>query len=147
MPPMKGDTHYLAIDLGASSGRGVVGSFDGERLTLREVHRFENGPVKRATGLHWDSRRIFANVKKCLVRARERGFELDGVGIDTWGVDYGLLSAFGELLGPPRHYRDVRTAGAFALDPGRTGSTTRSANPKNSVYYYTEQCYSDQSIQ
>lgn len=110
---MNRKSHYLAIDLGASSGRGVVGSFDGERLTLEEVHRFENRPSTRAKGLYWDSKRIFANVKKCLVRARDRGFELDGVAIDTWGVDYGLLSAFGELIGLPRHYRDARTAGVM----------------------------------
>lgn len=108
---MKGDKHYLAIDLGASSGRGVVGTFDGARLTLREVHRFTNGPVTRESGLHWDSKRLFANVKMCLKRARDRGFELDGVGIDTWGVDYGLLSELGSVLDLPHHYRDVRTAG------------------------------------
>ncbi len=113
MPPNKGNKHFLAIDLGASSGRGVVGTFDGARLTLREIHRFENRPAKRKSGQHWDSKRLFENVKKCLIRARERGFELGGVGIDTWGVDYGLLSAFGELLETPRHYRDLRTAGVM----------------------------------
>ncbi len=108
---MKKETHYLAIDLGASSGRGVVGSFDGERLTLEEVHRFENGAATRTTGLHWDTKGLFTNVKKCLKSASARGFNLAGVGIDTWGVDYGLLGESGELIAEPFHYRDERTAG------------------------------------
>jgi rhamnulokinase len=102
---------YLAIDLGASSGRAVIGSFDGSKLSLREVHRFVNGPISLATGLHWDTPRLFGEIKKSLALARQAGAKLSGIGIDTWGVDYGLLSHSGELLAPPHHYRDPRTHG------------------------------------
>ncbi len=108
---MRALLQYLAIDLGASSGRGVVGSFNGSRLYLREIHRFANGPMKHKSGLRWDDRRIFGNVKKCLVQATDTRSSLTGVGIDTWGVDYGLLNEFGVLLNHPFHYRDGRTAG------------------------------------
>jgi rhamnulokinase len=126
---MSATTDYLAIDLGASSGRGVVGSFDGSRLSLREVHRFANTPVSLPTGLHWDTPRLFEEVKRSLGLAAKAG-AIAGAGIDTWGVDYGLLSSAGELLGLPHHYRDARTAGmmeaAFGVMPreriyGRTG--------------------------
>lgn len=117
---MSATTDYLAIDLGASSGRGVVGSFDGSRLSLREVHRFANTPVSLPTGLHWDTPRLFEEVKRSLSAAAKSG-SLAGIGIDTWGVDYGLLSSAGELLGLPHHYRDGRTGGmmeaAFAVMP------------------------------
>ncbi|MCC6677916.1 MAG: rhamnulokinase [Phycisphaerales bacterium] len=103
--------HYLAIDLGAASGRAVLGSFDGARLTLRELHRFPNGPVQRPGGLFWDAPRLLAEVKQGLRLAARAGVKLSGIGIDTWGVDYGLLSPGGELLGLPRHYRDPRTRG------------------------------------
>lgn len=112
---------YLAIDLGASSGRAVVGSFDGQKLGLTEVHRFLNGPIELPTGLHWDAPRLFAEVKRSLSLAPQSHAPLSGVGIDTWGVDYGLLSSTGALLGPPHHYRDPRTHGlmgeAFKLVP------------------------------
>lgn len=110
--------NYLAIDLGASSGRAVLGSFDGSRVVLQEVHRFANGPVELATGLHWDAPKLFNEVKRGLSLAQS---PLAGIGIDTWGVDYGLLSATGELLALPHHYRDPRTRGvmdeAFKLVP------------------------------
>src|SRR5262245_17306271 len=109
MPPSTAD--YLAIDLGASSGRGVVASFDGRVLALTEIHRFPNGPISLATGLHWDAPRLFDEVKRSLGMARRTGATLSGIGIDTWGVDYALLSPSGELLGPPHHYRDPRTHG------------------------------------
>jgi rhamnulokinase len=104
-------TDYLAIDLGASSGRAVLGSFDGGRLTLRELHRFPNGPVELPTGLHWDVPRLFDEVKRSLSYAARADAQIAGIGIDTWGVDYGLLSASGALLSPPYHYRDQRTHG------------------------------------
>lgn len=102
---------YLAIDLGASSGRGVVGSFDGAKLTLREVHRFANTPVSLPTGLHWDTPRLFEETKRSISLARQSGAAISGIGIDTWGVDYALLASSGELLGLPHHYRDPRTNG------------------------------------
>ena len=102
---------YLAIDLGASSGRGMLGSFDGQRLSLREVHRFANGPVNSASGPCWDASALFGEIKRALSLAVRSGASLAGVGVDTWGVDYGLLSSTGELLEPPRHYRNPRTHG------------------------------------
>lgn len=101
--------NYLAIDLGASSGRAVLGSFDGQRLTLRELHRFNNGPVELPTGLHWDAGRLLNEIKHSLTLAAQSGTPLSGIGIDTWGVDYGLLDQSGTLLSDPHHYRDPRT--------------------------------------
>jgi rhamnulokinase len=112
---------YLALDLGAESGRGLLGRFDGERLTLDEVHRFPNGPVRMLDTLHWDAPRLFDEMKTALRRATASGASLDGVGIDTWGVDFGLVGRNDTLLGNPVHYRDARTDGmmdaAFARLP------------------------------
>ncbi len=112
---------YLAIDLGASSGRAVVGSFDGQALTLSEVHRFPNSPIELGVGLHWDTPRLFQEIKVAIGLVHRSGASLAGIGVDTWGVDYGLLDSTGKLLGPPFHYRDPRTtdmpARAFARMP------------------------------
>jgi len=105
--------NYLAFDLGASSGRAVLGMFDGEKVKLEEVHRFENGPVRVLDHLHWDVLGLFEEIKTGLAKCATRQNRLDGIGIDTWGVDFGLLSASGELLGMPYHYRDGRTRGMF----------------------------------
>ena len=102
---------YLALDLGAESGRGLLGSFDGERLVLEEVHRFANGPVRMADTLYWDLPRLFEEIKIGLGKGTARGGLLDGVGLDTWGVDFGLLGRGDTLLGNPVHYRDARTNG------------------------------------
>ena len=104
----------LAIDLGASSGRGIIGSFDGEKLGLREIHRFSNDPVNLAGTLHWDTLRIFHEIKnairKCAVGDDK---DIKSIGIDTWGVDYGLLDKNGKLISVPVHYRDSRTDGVI----------------------------------
>jgi len=103
---------YLAVDLGASSGRAMLGRFDGERLTLEELHRFENGPVEIDGRLFWDLLRLWAEVKRGLRAAGEKtNGMLTSVGVDTWGVDFGLLARGDELLGNPYHYRDARTNG------------------------------------
>ncbi len=112
--PMAATCNTLAFDLGASSGRAILGRFDGERLTLEEVHRFENGPVRILDHLYWDAPRLLQEIKTGLATCGAQGIALDGVGIDTWGVDFGLLSAAGELLDLPGHYRDARTRGMFA---------------------------------
>src|SRR5215472_15649506 len=104
-------TDYLALDLGAESGRGLVGRFDGERLALEEVHRFPNGPVRMLDTLYWDLPRLFEEVKTALRKGAAGGGELDGVGVDTWGVDFGLIGRGETLLGNPVHYRDARTDG------------------------------------
>ena len=114
-------TDYLALDLGAESGRGLLGRFDGETLVLDELHRFPNGPVRMLDTLHWDVPRLFDEMKSALRRAIASGAALDGIGIDTWGVDFGLVGRGETLLGNPVHYRDARTIGmmeaAFARVP------------------------------
>jgi rhamnulokinase len=109
-----------AVDLGAESGRVVVGTFDGGRLSMEDVHRFPNVPVRVAGTLHWDTLRLFGDVQAGLRKAGAAG-PIASVGVDTWGVDFGLLDARGRLLGNPVHYRDTRTDGmveaAFAIVP------------------------------
>lgn len=100
----------VAVDLGASAGRVMVGVVGPRRLELHEVHRFPNDPVALPDGLHWDVLRIHHEVLEGLRRAGRADRELSSVGIDTWGVDYGLVDADGRLLGNPYHYRDGRTA-------------------------------------
>jgi rhamnulokinase len=114
--------NYLAIDLGAESGRAILGQFDGAQLVLKEVHRFPNTPVRLPDGLHWDALRLFGEMKYSISSAvHETGGQLDGIGLDTWGVDYGLLDRQGVLLSNPYHYRDSRTDGmvetAFSIVP------------------------------
>ncbi len=104
--------NFLAVDLGASSGRVLLGQWDGTRFSLRELHRFENGPVEVAGHLHWDVLRLWAEIKRGIqVYATEFDAPLVSIGIDTWAVDYGLLDKRGNLLGNPYHYRDSRTSG------------------------------------
>ena len=100
----------LAIDLGASSGRGMVGKFDGQKITLEEVHRFPNGPVNLNGSLYWDILRTFGEIKSALHNcALSDNRDIASMGIDTWGVDYGLLDKNGKLLENPYCYRDERT--------------------------------------
>ena len=100
----------LAFDLGASGGRAMLGSWDGELLRLEEIHRFPNEPVRVGDTLHWDILRLFHEMKQGMLKAKQAG-GFDSVGVDTWGVDFGLLDARGNLLENPVHYRDTRTAG------------------------------------
>jgi rhamnulokinase len=113
---------FLAIDLGAESGRAMLGSLEGGTLALEELHRFPNQPVQLPTGLYWDTLRLFHEIRHALaICGRERNIALDGIGIDTWGVDFALLGADGALVDNPRHYRDVRNNGmldkTFAVAP------------------------------
>jgi rhamnulokinase len=102
----------LALDLGAESGRAMLGQFDGERLQLSEIHRFPNVPVRLPSGLHWDILHLWSEVKEGLAQAlREHAPHLASIGIDTWAVDFGLLDRQGNLLSNPYHYRDSRTDG------------------------------------
>ncbi|NJP40901.1 rhamnulokinase [Oscillospiraceae bacterium HV4-5-C5C] len=103
--------NVLAFDFGASSGRAMLGRFDGQKLSLEEIHRFANDPVKLGSTLYWDFLRQFYEIRQGLIKARLAG-NLDSLGIDTWGVDFGLLGADGRLLDQPVHYRDQRTDGA-----------------------------------
>lgn len=101
--------NFLGIDLGASSGRGIVGSYDGERLALAEVHRFPNEPQMLCGRFTWDILRLYAETKNAIRAAAD--LPLVSMGIDTWGVDYGLLDDGGRLISDPVHYRDRRTEG------------------------------------
>src|SRR5438132_10816672 len=103
------DKKLLAFDLGAESGRGVLGLFDGERLKLQVVHRFANGPVRTLDALHWDVLRRYAEMLTTLRRCAAEHGRIDSLGVDTWGVDFALLGRDGTLLGNPRHYRDPHT--------------------------------------
>jgi rhamnulokinase len=106
--------HYLAVDLGASSGRTIVGTLDDGKLTLKEMNRFWNGPTEIKGTLHWDFVHLFRQVKKGIALAKkEYGDGLSSVGIDTWGVDFGLFDSDGKLLRNPVHYRDSRSIGMF----------------------------------
>jgi len=105
---------FLAIDLGAESGRAMLGILDQGMLSLEELHRFPNTPVHLPTGLYWDTLRLFQEIRHALaICGRERKIVLDGIGIDTWGVDFALLGADGALVDNPRHYRDARNNGAL----------------------------------
>ena len=102
----------LAIDLGASSGRGIIGTFDGEKITLEENHRFPNEPVMVAGQFTWDIVRILHEIKTSIRKcANSEDRDIDSIGIDTWGVDFGFLDKKGHLLSNPVHYRDLRTVG------------------------------------
>jgi rhamnulokinase len=103
---------YLAIDLGAESGRVMRGCLQDGRLELAEAHRFSNGPVSRADGLHWDVRKLWQEIKTGLCSAAlQAGGLPTGIGLDTWGVDYALLDEQDCLVADPFHYRDARTNG------------------------------------
>ena len=107
-------SRYIALDLGAESGRAILGEFDGRRLRLEPVHRFPNGPVRLLDSIYWDVLRLFEEIKAGLRRCvQDHGGEWAGIGLDTWGVDFGLLDRNGDLLGNPYHYRDQRTEGIF----------------------------------
>jgi rhamnulokinase len=118
---MTGTKKLLAFDLGAESGRGVLGLFDGRGLRLEVVHRFPNGPVRTLDTLHWDVLRLYGEMLAALRRCAAEYGGLDCLGVDTWGVDFALLGRGGTLLGNPRHYRDPHTEGvmdeAFARVP------------------------------
>ncbi|HWQ56946.1 MAG TPA: FGGY-family carbohydrate kinase [Bryobacteraceae bacterium] len=104
--------HYLAFDLGAESGRAMLGTLSDSGLAIEELHRFPNTPVRVLDGLYWDTLRLWHEIRHGLgVAARERRLTLNGVGIDTWGVDFALLGRDGALVDNPRHYRDARTNG------------------------------------
>jgi rhamnulokinase len=104
----------LAFDFGASSGRAILGQFDGSRLTCTTIHQFPNGPIEFQGHLYWDFLRFLVEIEEGIRRAvRTAGSPIASVGIDTWGVDFGLLDRHGDLLGNPYHYRDHRTRGMF----------------------------------
>jgi rhamnulokinase len=135
---------YLAADLGAESGRVMLGTLAGGRLEIEELRRFANQPVELPSGLYWDAFRLFHEIVEGLaVAGRERHLQPAGIGVDTWGVDFGLLAADGGLIDCPRHYRDPRTNGVperlFESVPrarvfARTGVQIMSINSLYQVY-------------
>jgi len=108
---MADEHRFLALDLGAESGRGIVATLANGRISMEEVHRWPNRPVRLAGTLHWDFPFLFGEILASLQACAERGVKLEGVSVDTWGVNYGLLDRNGKLLGNPVHYRDSRTDG------------------------------------
>ncbi|GHT80571.1 L-fuculose kinase [Bacteroidia bacterium] len=107
--------NYLAIDLGAGSGRAIVGTIENGQIRLDEVHRFSNKPVKLGGTLYWNFLSLYDNILQGIQAAVKKGYQLQGLAVDTWGVDFGLLDKQGNLLGNPVCYRDNRTNGMPAL--------------------------------
>lgn len=107
-------SYYLAFDLGAESGRALLGRLSGGQLEIEELHRFLNTPVRIHEALYWDTLRLWHEIQHGVaIATEERRLKLEGIGIDTWGVDFGLIGPDGFLLDNPRHYRDPRTHGVM----------------------------------
>ncbi|MEE1026935.1 MAG: FGGY family carbohydrate kinase, partial [Acutalibacteraceae bacterium] len=100
----------LAFDFGASSGRAMLSRIEDGKMVIEEIHRFSNDPVLVNGHLYWDVLRLFHEIKQGISKATNAG-GFDSIGIDTWGVDYGLLDKDGQLIGNPYNYRDIRTDG------------------------------------
>ena len=108
------ELNMIAFDLGASSGRGMIGRFNGNRLEVEELNRFPNDPVDLSGHTFWDILRLYWEIRQGLLKfANRQDGNIASIGIDTWGVDFGLLDRSGQLLGNPYHYRDARTDGMF----------------------------------
>ena len=103
--------NLLGFDFGASSGRAMLGTLEGGKIEIQEIHRFSNDPVTLSGRFVWDVPRLFYEMKQALLKLSRMGIAVDAIGIDTWGVDYGLLDKGGHLLGLPVNYRDDRTLG------------------------------------
>ena len=120
---------YLAADFGGGSGRVIAGWLENGRLIMEEVHRFPNRQVKLGDHIHWDFPALFADMKDGLKKAAAKGYDVASIGVDTWGVDFGLIDRDGNLLGNPECYRDARTTGipdkvAQVLNPTDHYATT-----------------------
>lgn len=102
---------FLAFDLGATSGRAIVGGFEDGRFSMEEIHRFPNGVQEIEGRFHWNTDELFGHLKEGLRKAASLGYQIDSIGIDTWGVDFGCIGADGKLLAFPRAYRDPYTEG------------------------------------
>lgn len=100
----------LSFDFGASSGRAMLASYENGKIEMAEIHRFSNDPVSVNGRMYWDVLRLFFEIKTGITKAVNAG-GFDAIGIDTWGVDFGLINKKGELIGNPFHYRDQRTKG------------------------------------
>jgi rhamnulokinase/L-fuculokinase len=107
---MKKEKRVLAFDFGASSGRAMLGIYDGDTIEIEEIHRFSNDPVIVNGTMYWDILRLLHEIKQGLIKAKHCG-GFDSIGIDTWGVDFGIIDEYGDLVENPVHYRDDRTKG------------------------------------
>ncbi len=105
--------YFLAVDLGASSGRVMLGKLENKQLALEELHRFDNGGIEVCGNLHWDILALFSEIKQGLSIANDRALPIAGIAVDTWGVDFALLDRHGSFLGFPYHHRDSRTDNVF----------------------------------
>ena len=103
--------YYLAVDIGASSGRHILGSVENGKIVLEEIYRFENGMTKKDGHLCWDYKGLFENIKNGIKKCKEIGKIPSSMGIDTWGVDYVLLDENDQVIGDMVGYRDSRTDG------------------------------------
>jgi len=115
---------YIAVDLGAESGRVMIGSVSSDKIVLEEIHRFGNGPIEEDGALKWDFDKLMTEIRTGISKvARAVGAQVWGIGVDSWGVDFGLLDADGKLIENPYHYRDSQTEGmrekAYELMPKR----------------------------
>lgn len=122
-----GKSSYIAVDLGASSGRVMLASLEEEKISLREVHRFPNGPLEEDGSLRWDFAALFGQVAEGIGKALAIEKNVQSIGVDTWGVDFGLLDQDGNLLENPYHYRDRRTEGMIEKAAGIL--------PKKEIYF------------
>lgn len=136
----------LAFDFGASSGRAMIAELKDGKITTKEIHRFANDPVLVGQRLSWDILRLFHEIKQGIVLAVQDG-GFDSIGIDTWGVDFGLIDEYGELIGNPANYRDTRTAGmpeeVFEIIPEKdiysvAGTQRMSFNTLYQLYYLSK---------
>jgi rhamnulokinase len=117
-----GPKNFLAFDLGATSGRAILGRLDSGLIKLEELHRFSNEPVQYNGEMHWDAPRLWFEMRRALDIARRQAERVDSIGVDTWGVDYGLLGERGSLIENPYHYRDARTDGMVEEVTGKVTS-------------------------
>jgi sugar (pentulose or hexulose) kinase len=133
----------LAFDFGASSGRAMIGEYDGKLINVTEIHRFSNDTIVTGGRMYWDVLRLLFEIKTAINKA-VKSYKIDAIGIDTWGVDFGLLNKHGELLSNPSHYRDERTVGmpeavAEVIPPSElyalTGTQTMRLNTIYQLYY------------
>jgi rhamnulokinase len=108
---MADEKRYIAVDLGAESGRVMLGIVSADKIRLEEIHRFINGPVEQNGSLRWDFSRLMSEVKTGIGKAAKESGDIAGIGVDSWGVDFGLLDDKSKLIENPYHYRDSRTNG------------------------------------
>lgn len=126
---MSKSSYYIAVDLGAESGRIMLSGQDGGRINIQEIYRFPNGPVKQDGSLRWDFNKLFGEIKTGLKKAFAVQKDVVSIGVDTWGVDYGLIDGDGKLIENPYHYRDSRTDGMI--------EAACKVMPKEQIYKHT----------